>query len=108
MNAPTKPSTVFLGESLISGVLPKVTPNEGNNNLNNEERATRTTLRTAYVRPDVIADDKRRWHPEPDEALHRQAQQVSIGPPTGSCEKYNSWSRYLENVVDNEVAAQAK
>lgn len=32
MNAPTKPSTVFLGESLISGVLPKVTPNDVNDN----------------------------------------------------------------------------
>jgi len=25
-NAPTKPSTVFFGESLINGVLPRVTP----------------------------------------------------------------------------------
>jgi hypothetical protein len=47
--APTKPSTVFFGESLMRGVRPMVIPQT--------------------IGKDVITDDQRGGNPEPDETL---------------------------------------
>lgn len=43
------------------------------------QRWFRAGLHTTYVRPNVIANDERGWHPEPDETLGRQALSVSTG-----------------------------
>ena len=88
--APTKPSTVFLGESLISGVRPRVIPNNGS------EIARHVSMfaHTPYVCENIIANDKGGWYPEPNQAL--QSKNVN---------QHLSWKEmiHLQNIVHNEV-----
>lgn len=76
-NAPTKPSTVFLGDRAISGVRPNSLP-KGPGMRDPFAIVAYRFLLTPDVREDVIADDKRRRYPEPNHSF--------------------------KNIVDNEMA----
>jgi hypothetical protein len=78
MNAPTKPSTVFFGLSLINGVLPNVLPITDQINLS----PTLLLLLTTDVSHHVVADDQRGGDEEPHQPF--------------------------EDVVDDEVAVVSK
>lgn len=67
--APVKPSTVFLGESLMSGVLPQIMPEEESQIRHQWHTERGYKVRTADVGPDVVADDERGREEEPDHTL---------------------------------------
>ena len=64
MKAPTKPSTVFFGLSLMRGVRPNALPG-----ISLPSPRTDLAELTADICHDIVADDQRSRHEEPDEAL---------------------------------------
>ena len=74
--APTKPSTVFLGLSLMSwwrpNIIPASQPQSAAALLVTEEAPT------ANVGRDIVHDDQRRGNPEPDETLRREIRRLPL------------------------------
>lgn len=76
-NAPTKPSTVFLGESLISGVRPRVIPDHV---MSMTIHHVHTLSLTPYICENVIANHKGSWYPEPNQTLPSEGVKASHIP----------------------------